>query len=268
MLESILKFREIDRSPYLTFIWALMVTTIGVLFSTQLAYRIQVGSTILNLSGLFSVIFTIIPSVYFLTIVIKREEKIEEELIRKHYTQKFWQRHEKDILFFLFYFFGVTFAFALWSFILPVDFFQVQINEIQNVRASVTGEITKGSFNSFLGVSMNNLQVLLFAFIFSLLFGAGAVFIIVWNASVLGVYIGELSKSLMEIPLVSLSFLPHGIPEVVGYLCAGLGGGLLSAAVLRSHSSEILRIILFDSIKIVIIGIAFIFLAAGIEVYL
>jgi uncharacterized membrane protein SpoIIM required for sporulation len=271
MLESILNFREVEKSPYLTFVWALMITTVGILFSTQLFYRITISGVSFNLTGMFAVIFTVIPSVYFLTSVIKKEEEIEEEACRKHYKQGFFAKHERDILMFLFYFLGVTVAFSIWAFVLPTDFFQVQLAKIYEIRAAVsggvTGEITKGSFSSFLLIFTNNLEVMIFAFIFSLLFGAGAVFIIVWNASILGTAIGELSKSILEIPVVTLSFLPHGIPEIVGYLCAGLAGGLLSAAILRCRSTEILKVIFIDSLKILLLGVFFILIAAGIEVY-
>jgi len=269
MLESLLKFKEVEKSPYLTFVWALMITTIGILFSTQLSYSIQApGGGVVNLTGVFSVVFTIVPSVYFLTTVIKKEEEKEEEAIMKHYKQSFWQKHEKDMMMFLFYFLGVTFAFAIWAFILPADFFHVQLAKIYEIRSAVTGAaIAKGSFSGFMMILTNNLQVMMFAFIFSLLFGAGAVFIIVWNASVLGVYIGELSKSIIDIPVVSLSFLPHGIPEIMGYLCAGLAGGLISAAILRCRCTKVLELIIWDSLKILVLGLLLLVLAAGIEVY-
>jgi uncharacterized membrane protein SpoIIM required for sporulation len=269
MLESVLKFREIEKSPYLTFVWALMIASVGILLSTQLSYKINAGGTIVDLTGVFAVLFTIIPSVYFLTMIIKKEEKMEQDALEKHYRKGFWERHERDLMFFLFYFLGVMFAFSIWAFILPADMFQIQLSKIYEIRSAVTGAaITKGSLDSFLSILTNNLEVLVFSFVFSLLFGAGAVFIIVWNASVLGVYIGELSKSVFEIPIVTLQFLPHGIPEVVGYLAAGLSGGLLSAAILRSHRKDVLLKIAFDSLKIMFVGAMFIILAAAIEVYL
>jgi uncharacterized membrane protein SpoIIM required for sporulation len=270
MIESLLNFKEVDRSPYLIFLWGLIVSTIGILISTQLYYKIQISNTVINLSGIFSVLFTIIPSTYFLTLFIKKEEKIEEEEIKTHQEKKFWSRHEKEILIFLFYFLGVTFSFALWSFILPTEYFQIQMAKIQEIRTNIaTGlVVSKGNFNTFTNILINNLQVTGFAFIFSLLFGCGAIFIIVWNASVLGVYIGELSKSFYEIPIVSLSFLPHGIPEICGFLCAGLAGGLLSSAIIRNRGGKVIEIIFFDCLKILLLSIFFIFIAALIEVYL
>jgi uncharacterized membrane protein SpoIIM required for sporulation len=275
MLESILNFREVDKSPYLTFIWALLISTVGILLSTQLFYKVTISGVSFNLTGMFAVIFTILPSVYFLTRVINKEEKMEEDALIKHYKQEFFKRHEKDIMMFLFYFLGVTVAFSVWSLLLPTDFFQVQLVKINEIRAAVSGQMTgdvtgrivKGNFDSFMAVFTNNIEVMIFSFIFSLLYGAGAVFILVWNASILGTCIGALSKSIFEIPMVSLTFLPHGIPEVVGYLCAGLAGGLLSAAILRCRSSRVLETIFFDSLKIILLGVFFIFIAAGIEVY-
>lgn len=271
MLESILSFREVDKSPYLTFVWAVMISTVGILFSTQLFYRVTISGVSFNLTGMFAVIFTIIPSVYFMTTVIKQEEEMEEKACEEHKNMRFFERHEKDILMFLFYFLGVAVTFAVWAFILPEDFFQVQLVKITEIRSAVsgavTGSIVKGDFNSFLLILTNNLEVMVFAFIFSLLFGAGAIFILVWNASILGTAIGELSKSVFDIPIQTLRFLPHGIPEIIGYLCAGLAGGIISAAIIRCKSTGVLKMILLDSIKILLVGVFFILIAAGIEVY-
>jgi uncharacterized membrane protein SpoIIM required for sporulation len=269
MLESILKFAEVDKSPYLTFVWGLLITSIGILLSTQLSYQIPVRGEIVNLTGLFAVMFTIIPAVYLITTVIKKEEQIEQHAMERHMKQNFFRRHAKDGMFFLFFFFGVTIAFAIWSFILPQEAFMVQLIKITDIRGGATGmALVKGSFDSFLGVFANNTQVLLFSYVFSLLFGAGAVFILVWNASVLGIFIGNISKSLFEIPIQIIPYLPHGILEIGGYIAAALAGGLLSAAILRSHRKEILVKIFLDTMIILGIGFFLVFLGAVVEVYL
>ncbi|MBN2331094.1 MAG: stage II sporulation protein M [Candidatus Aenigmarchaeota archaeon] len=265
MLESLIKYNEIERHPWITFLWALLISSVGVLFSMQLSYQIQVSGNVLNLTGIFSVIFTIIPSVYFLTIFIKKQESMDEKDIARHYEKGFWTRHDRDILIFLFYFFGLTFSFAFWAFMLPGGTFQIQTMKIQEIRV-LAGNILSGSAASnsvmdFSKVFVNNLQVMMFAFVFSLLFGAGAVFIVVWNASILGVYIGKLSESLFHIPMVSLSFLPHGIPEIAGYLMAGLAGGVISAAIIRGHKMEIVIGVVIDALKL--LGMAFLFVLLG-----
>lgn len=268
MLESLVNFDEVSRRPYLMFFWAILLSSIAVVLSTQLSYELSISGTTLSLSGIFVVLFTIIPSVYLVTVMIKREESMAEEDVKKNKTS-FWSRHNRDVLILLFFFFGLVISFAVWSFFLPHDFFQIQVSKINQLRGGIPqGTFTGGSFDSFTGILYNNLQVMGFAFIFSLLFGAGAVFILTWNASVLGVYIAQLSKSVWHIPVVSLSFLPHGIPEIAGYILAGLAGGLLSAAVLRRHESGVLKIISLDILKVLLLAIILIAAASGIEVYL
>ena len=267
MLESLVDFKRMYEKPYVILFWAFVLGSVGVLISNHISFHVMADGVVFNLTGIFAVIFTLIPSVYFMTLIIKREEKIEERLIKKFKKKSFWHMHEKDILILLLYFIGVTFAFAFWSFALPADAFQVQAYKINQIRGGITdAEISKmGNFNAIVS---NNLQVMLFAFIFSFIFGAGAIFIIVWNASVLGVFIGQLSKgfSVLHIPLVSLSFWGHGIPEIAGYLFAALSGGLISAAIIRKNSTEVLRQVIFDALKLLLIAIALFFLAGAIEV--
>ena len=143
-----------------------------------------------------------------------------------------------------------------------------KINQIRGISEGVTGAaIEQGSL--FSRILVNNLQVMAFSFFFSFIFGAGAVFIIAWNASILGVYVGaKLSETVWHIPLVTMGFLPHGIPEIAGFVTAGLAGGLLSAAFIRNRDLKMLRIIVMDSAKIMGIAVSLIFLAAVIEVYL
>lgn len=270
MLESLLSFDDLKDKPYLMFIWSLIMASIGIILSLQVSYEIVIGSATFNLGGIFALLFTIIPSIYFITVLIKREEALEENDFRKG-VKSTWKRHERDITIMLFFFAGITIAFALWSMVLPENFFQIQVSKIQEVQGAFTGAITGEQINqtnAFWRILFNNLQVMFFAFIFSFIFGAGAVFIIAWNASILGVYIGQLSKSFWEVPLVSLSFLPHGIPEIGGYIAAALSGGLISAAVIRKSNTKVLRLVLFDAVKIFGFAVLLIVVGAGIEAFL
>jgi len=261
-----MNFDEINKKPYLMGIWAMIICAAAVIIAAQISYTVPVGGGVFNLTGLFVVLFTVIPSISFITMMLKKEEKMEEEFVKKHYSKAFWQRHEKDLMIMLFYFVGLTLAFSVWSFMLPPEFFQVQtqkINEIQGVTGAASYK-----YYSFTQILNNNLQVMFFAFLFSLVFGAGAIFIIAWNASILGVYIGELASSLWHIPVVSLAFLPHGLPEIGAYLIAGIAGGLLSAMLIRKNTIHIKEVVAFDCLKLLMVACVLIVIAAGIEVYL
>jgi len=256
MIEALINLKEMEKRPLLTFLWAFMINSIAVITASLIQSIPGVDF------GFFVVLFTIIPSVYFIVLLIKREEKREEKRIERGGVS-FWDIHGKDIIIYLLYFLGLTLSFALWSFFLPSESFGVQIDKITAIRG--TGALTQAG--AFTAIFMNNLQVMVVAFVFSLVFGAGAIFIIVWNASVLGVFIGQFSRSLFHIPLVSAGFLLHGIPEIGGYVAAALAGGILSAAILRRRRG-ILPSIILDSAKLLLLGVALITLGAGIEILL
>ncbi|NOX71469.1 MAG: stage II sporulation protein M [Candidatus Micrarchaeota archaeon] len=279
MLESLLNFKEISKNPHIALIWAFIVTSVAIFISLQLHFKISLaGGEVIDLTGLFAVIFAVIPFIYLITYTLKKEEKIEEDEIRSHFDEKnILERHFYDMLFFLFLFVGATAAFALWSFLLPIDVFRVQLETVESLQASVSGHIIHGAVSgnaavqnmaAFYTIMFNNLKVLVFAFIFSLLYGAGAIFIITWNASILGVYIGYLAEHIAHIPVIALGFLPHGIPEIIGYLFAGISGGILSAALIRRHSMSIIKRIFIDCLVLLAIGAFFIVLAAYVEAFL
>ncbi len=261
MLESIISFKELTRRPYLMFIWTFVIASIAIILSTRVS--VNVGGV--NLHGLFAVMFVILPSAYFLTRFIIREERIDEKEIAKHYKKGIWKRYEKEFFVLLAYFFGLVFSFAIWSFVVQPGFFQVQTLEIARIIGG-TGNAAYEGF-TFANILLNNTYVFAFSFLFSFLFGAGAVFIIVWNASILGVRIAQLSPSVWNIPGQSLQFLPHGIFEIGGYVLAAIAGGIISAAIIRKHHKKgVFRTVLLDSLIVFVIGFILIVVGAGVEV--
>jgi len=68
--------------------------------------------------------------------------------------------------------------------------------------------------------------------IFSLIFGAGAIFVLAWNASVIAAAIGIFTKSeLSSLPIALIRYMIHGIPEIASYFIVALAGAeLLSNA--------------------------------------
>lgn len=268
MFESILSFEEVEKKPWLMLVWAVVLASIAILIAAQISYRVPIAGTWLDLSGIFAVLFAIIPSAYYITHWIKKEERLEERIILKSHKNSFWDRHLNYLMVFGLFFIGITLAFSAWAFVLNEDFFEVQGSKIGQIQGRVTGDLTHGDFGSFTSVLSNNVQVMVFAFLFSLFFGAGAVFILVWNASILGVYISQLSRHVLEIPWWGMFFVPHGVFEIGGYVFAGLAGGIISAAIIRKNDRKVLRIIVFDAVKILAVAVAMIVVGAGIEVYL
>ena len=111
---------------------------------------------------------------------------------------------------------------------------------------------------------------MLFTLAFSLIFGAGAIFILAWNASVIAAAIGIFSQyNIGQIPLGIARYMIHGFPEIAAYFITALAGGIFGVGILRhgfkdgmfARLSENTAVMLFIAIIVLIV-------AAILEVYL
>lgn len=190
---------------------SIMVTHFFVPFSIQ-------GQ---DLSGIISVLLASLTASYPLIRYLEmREEDTEDvedleelELLKRHWT---------ELEIYLAFFLGVTLAFSLSSFLLPASFFTNQ----DAVIGSISGKLV--SQGLFMEIITNNLSVFILTFVLSFLLTAGMVFILVWNASVLGVFLAKISESFFHLPIAALSYLPHGVLEIGAYILAGISGFFLS----------------------------------------
>ena len=116
----------------------------------------------------------------------------------------------------------------------------------------------------------NNIYVLIFTLVFSLIFGAGVIFVLAWNASVIAAAVGIFSKSsIVQLPFGLARYMIHGIPEIASYFIVAMAGGLVSIAVIKHEAgTEKFWEVLQDSLYLIIIAIVVLFLAALMEVYL
>lgn len=182
-------------------------------------------------------------------------------------TTTFIARHIDVIQIYAWFFIGLIISFAMLYTLLPIEMrtnaFKEQINEYciitgsnaeqcQYLNATKTGSITGNATGGGYGVGylecknpvtknipgctyfifQNNLMVLLLAIILSFVYGAGAIFLISWNASVIGVFIGE---SIIQGGQTTLNMIiglwPHGIPEILSYFFGAIAGAIASTLV-------------------------------------
>src|SRR3989344_2918019 len=116
----------------------------------------------------------------------------------------------------------------------------------------------------------NNIYVLFFTIIFSLIFGAGVIFVLAWNASVIAAAVGIFTNSsLIQLPIAFFRFFLHGIPEIASYFIVALAGGMVSVAVVNHEfGTDKFWNTLYDALNLTIIGVVILFLAALIEVFI
>ena len=216
--------------------------------------------------------------------IIKKEEQEDEGVEGLLHV---WKVHKDAIYSLMWLFLGFILAFSFWYIILQDSNllnFQIQTYCQINSPNSVGSCLSQYSFENasqigtgaatnsmrFLSILENNVYVMIFTLIFSLIFGAGAIFILVWNASVISAAVGIFTKyQIRELPLGLARYMIHGFPEIAAYFITALAGGIFGVGILRHgwKDKRTLRVI-ENAIILLFIAIVVLILAGIIEVYL
>lgn len=240
--------------------------------------------------GFLVVAFISIPAAPFYVQLFKIEEK--EDIIEKGKSLLF--RHIDIIEIFGFFFLSIVFASSLFYVIAPPEVsnavFTDQINDLQqkNIISGKAHTTGLGTTNyGFQEILSNNIVVLGLSFLFSFLLGSGAVFLISWNATIIGTLIGKIANNpeafgsastgniltnyIVALPVTLLRLLPHGIFEIGAYFIGAVAGGILSAGVIRESVRHRktqfahLEQVFIDSLLYLGISVVFVVIGAAIE---
>jgi uncharacterized membrane protein SpoIIM required for sporulation len=279
MIELLMKPKRAERRPWEMLFVGLFWASVSLLMVTFVFGK---DSVLRDGSGLLVVIFTVICCLPFMYYIIKLEEGKDISISD---SGKLILEHSKAIHALIWLFLGFVIAFSFWYLFLP-DFaghnfnFQIQtfcaINNpshfdycVEQHGIPVVTGAASGT-GAVLSIFANNIYVLIFTILFSLAFGAGAMFILVWNASVIAAAIGIFAKgNLINLPIGILRYMIHGVPEIGAYFIGALAGGIVSVAVIRKDlRGEGTWKILQNSLLMIIIAIVILVIAALMEVYL
>jgi len=280
MLESMINPKRVEKGPWKMFFIGLVYGSLSLL----LVYFFFANDPVLSqYSGMIVVTFCVMFSLPFMYFIIKQEEKQDE-----HVEGFFgvWKAHSDAIYAFIWLFLGFIVAFSFWYILLQnTSLFNAQIetycmiNSPGNIEDCVarydfsqaiapTGSATKEA--RFLSIIENNVYVMIFTLIFSLIFGAGAIFVLAWNASVIAAAISIFTKyQIIQIPLGILRYMIHGFPEIAAYFITALAGGIFGVGIIRNgiKSKKFLRVV-ENVVILLFIAIVILIIAALIEVYL
>lgn len=282
ILERLTPLSKIMRSPwemsYIGFIYSsLAILLIKLIFSKDFVLN--------QYRGLLITLLTLIFCMPFMYRIIRQEEGKDLEINEEG---KLIKEHAQALKALMWLFLGLTLGFSFWYLILPQEApenFDAQIktfctinspNNYENCLKQYgvsTGSVTitayASSIEHLMGILVNNLSVMIFTLIFSLFFGAGAIFILIWNSTVIATAIGMFSQDLSKIHSGLIRYLIHGLPEISAYFVAALAGGIVSVAfVRRDLRGERLWIILQDALILVIVAVLILIVSAFMEVYL
>ncbi len=275
----ILNPKKVERKPWELFFVGFFYAALSVL----LVQWIFSGDPVLaKYSGILIVTFTVMFSMPYIYYTMGREEVKDVEISDSF---RLLREHSKAIYAFLWLFLGFIIAFSSLYIILgSTDNYRAQIetycaiNSPSNYdfciteygvkNSKTTGFATGGG--AFIGILSNNIYVLMFTFIFSIIIGAGGIFVLAWNASVISAAMVIFSKSdLINLPLSFLRYMVHGLPEISAYFIGTLAGGIVGVSLIkREFKTDKFWNIMHDSMLLMVIAIGILVLSAAIEVFI
>jgi len=260
VLESIFSSKQIERNPWEMFLLGGIIT----LASAFITYAVFGGSR-----GIVFVTLITIGIIPIVAKLLRREEEMDEATAEKLYRKPFLTRHRPLIEDFFAFFFGVAIMTSILFLFLPETMAENLLYEQMRELEAIRGAATDPSL--FHIIVTNNLKVMFFCFLLSFFYATGAVLILVWNATILGLVVGQIARATAagwsSIPFIMAGFLPHGIFEFAGFFIAAIAGGIVSIAISRHRTgTELFGFVFRDALKLMLLATIVILIGAWIEV--
>ncbi len=281
MFESIANPKKAEREPWEMLLIGFFYASLAIFIADTIFLHNPVFE---NYVSILIITFTVMLCIPFMYYIIKLEERKDEDTITEVEAIK---QHSKCLTALMFLFLGILIAYTLWFLVLPSSitaknfhaqvstYCSINFNSLDSCMDYVEHGITlskskitlKEGLNRVAVILSNNLYVLLFVLLFSFMFGAGAIFILTWNASVIASAIGMLAKN-VHFAKAFWRYMFHGIPEISAYIIAGLAGGIISVAIIKHEfRSEKFYKVLRDSLDLILLAIFVLIISAFLEVF-
>ncbi len=281
MLESLINPKKKERGPIKMLFVGLLYASLSLLLTK---WFFGGDPVISKYSGFVVIAFCIMFTLPFMYYLIKQEEEEDEEA---EGIYEIWKAHGDALYAFMWLFLGMLIAFSFWNIVIgDPNLFNAQIetycqiNSPGNVEGcvkeysfedspSITGDALSRKEMRLLSIIENNVYVMIFTLLFSLIFGAGAIFVLAWNASVISTAITIFAKNeIAHIPLGLFRYMIHGFPEIAAYFITALAGGIFGVGILRNgiKAHKFLRV-LENTFFLLLVAVIVIILAGIIEVY-
>jgi len=233
VLEQIYSAEFLKENPKYAFLLGLAYTVFATLFALMLFS----DDPALVVVGVVSML--LMPSLYQISSYYEAKAKKHAIGILNVIIN-----NKQFIKVYLYMFFGSFIVFALFSLILPSlatnHLFKQQVSVMAGGATSTGGGYF--SISLFKELFTHNLFVMAICFFLSLIAGNGAIFMIIWNASVWGTVFGVLGKTVSTyiqahpaiiFGLILLSVFPHVLLEMSSYIIAVVAGTMISDAMTK-----------------------------------
>ncbi|MBN1646082.1 stage II sporulation protein M [Candidatus Woesearchaeota archaeon] len=270
VFEQLFAPRWLEKKPNIIFLLAFVYSEIGILSALWiLPQNVDIGS--LAFTSLL-----LLPS---LNSLLGLEESIEIKE-RSLSLIRLFKDHWEILRIYFFMFLGVLLSYAFFALVLN-DFtthhlFRSQIG-VLGYSGNAAGEAASLS-GEFWSILFNNIGVMVIAFLFSFMYGAGSIFFLTWNASVWGTIFGYFAKEsahyadlnpFMHFGHLFITVFPHMITEAGAYFLVAIAGGVISKAAIKEKPfSRNFNHVMKDAVFFFFLAIFLLVIAAWLEVYL
>lgn len=291
VLEALESIESIKKNSITVLLVAVVLSAVSIV----VAYNLFPDST-----GVYALSLITIAMIPVLHTLFSKEE--EDEVDRPGFAPGFIVRHFSLIKFYSWFFIGLVASYALWFVILPPEvpeicgtsskdlicmvppksvLFKEQMKQFSAITGNATGTgkavvawnecknpDTRNLDNCRDFIFSNNSFVMGLSVLLSFAYGAGAIELIGWNASVVGTFVGQeiARKDVVSGVALAIGYLPHGIFEIAAYFLGAIAGGIISTAISRrKYRTHEFEIIAKDVLAILILAYILLYIGAWIE---
>jgi len=274
VFERLVSVKNLEKKPWELFFFGIFWTSFGSALALFLFPEY---------ASVISVTFTVILCLPFVYHSLSDEEDLYHNPVPELGLMK---AHSHLFTCFTFLFLGILTSYFLWFVFAPPDWasllFQAQASAISGANSG-TGNF--GVVSTWGLIFWHNTQILLVSALLAFFLGAGPIFLLAWNSSVIAAAMGSQAQSQLALIISSegtlqwheaaqaiffpfYRYLLHGVPEIGAFIIGGLAGSLISIAVIRHKwGSHHFKRTMTDATILVVLSIAILFIAAGIEVW-
>lgn len=267
MFEQLFSAQWITKRPWIAFLMGLGYSVLGI-FSAIIVFPENVG--------LMAIAFTSLLVVLSLNTLLSLQEN--REIREKKFSFGLLFRDHKDIFeIYIFLFLGMLLVYSFFAIVLPQYAFE-NIFSSQFSPLARMGYAIKPGWAGFFDILGNNILVLFICVLLSVVYGAGSILFLNWNASVWGSVFGFFAKkssiAIHQSPVLVFADLfvrafPHMIVEASSYFFAVIAGGVVSKALIREeHHTERFVHVFTDGLLFFGIALVLLVLGAFLEVFI
>lgn len=274
VLEQLFKPDWIEKKPRHAFLLGFIYSIVGAI-SAKLVFGAN--------PGMMTVAFTSILLLPSLNTLLSIEENQARAKDKYWILKQLWKDHADIVEVYIYMFMGIFLTFSIIAFTFPEQavrsFFEpmFEVIGLSGEATTMMGWASNVAGPTILSIFINNFIVTIVCLLLSLIYGAGAIVFITWNATVWGVVIGFFAKqALLSTAGVNpvtifvstvLPFFPHMFLEALPYFTAAIVGGIVSKAALREELfSPKFNEILKDATVVMGLSLVVLLVAAIVEI--